>query len=191
MSQDTTKEKILNAARQLFVKHGYAGASMGKIAKLAGVNHSLIFHHFQNKEKLWLDVKASIVSEFEAQESLIPSTDLPLKGFLQTAYENLLDLYYNNNDIVRMVHWQRLEMNNEDGVKYLRSDGFDDWENAIKVYQEKREIDPSLEAAYISNFLISIISSLGLDHYVFLKTQAEQKPYIEFCVDGLVRMFTR
>jgi AcrR family transcriptional regulator len=190
MSKDTTKEKILSAARELFVKHGYAGASVGKIAKLAGVNHSLIFHHFGNKEKLWLETKLSIVNEAEKQASFIPSTDLSFKEFIQAAYDNLLDFYFNNNDIVRMVHWQRLEMNNEDGVKYLRSRGFDDWVNAIKVYQARGDVNTNLDAFYISNFLISAISSLGLDHYVFLRTAEEQKPYVEFCVSGLLKMFT-
>ena len=49
MSQDkSTKEKILAAAKELFLAHGFAGASMGEIGRQAAVNHSLLFYHFKN-----------------------------------------------------------------------------------------------------------------------------------------------
>lgn len=46
------KEKILNAALELFAKEGYKPTSTSKVAKLAGVSEGLIFRHFKNKEGL-------------------------------------------------------------------------------------------------------------------------------------------
>ncbi|QCK16652.1 TetR/AcrR family transcriptional regulator [Mangrovivirga cuniculi] len=46
------KEKILNAALELFSSDGYNGTSTGKIARKAGVSEGLIFRHFTNKEGL-------------------------------------------------------------------------------------------------------------------------------------------
>jgi len=51
LPEEKTDYKILVSARELFVKHGFSGTSMGKIAMKANVNHSLIFHHFGNKQK--------------------------------------------------------------------------------------------------------------------------------------------
>ena len=59
----TTRQKILDAARKIFLEKGYSGASIDEIAKLAEVNRSLIFHHYESKQELWKRVKASIVSE--------------------------------------------------------------------------------------------------------------------------------
>ncbi|HSO87904.1 MAG TPA: helix-turn-helix domain-containing protein [Draconibacterium sp.] len=46
------KEKILQAALQLFAKEGFYATSTSKIAKVAEVSEGLIFRHFGNKEGL-------------------------------------------------------------------------------------------------------------------------------------------
>lgn len=46
------KEKILQAALQLFANEGFYSSSTSKIAKLAGVSEGLIFRHFTNKDGL-------------------------------------------------------------------------------------------------------------------------------------------
>jgi AcrR family transcriptional regulator len=46
------KEKILEAALELFAKEGYKATSTSKVAKQANVSEGLIFRHFENKEGL-------------------------------------------------------------------------------------------------------------------------------------------
>ncbi|WP_350432466.1 TetR/AcrR family transcriptional regulator [Shewanella sp. H8] len=48
-----TKSKILNAALIEFASAGFEGVSTRVIAGRAGVNHTLISHHFGSKEALW------------------------------------------------------------------------------------------------------------------------------------------
>jgi AcrR family transcriptional regulator len=48
----SSREDILKAARKLFAKRGYQGATMRAIAKEAGVDASLIVHFFGNKVNL-------------------------------------------------------------------------------------------------------------------------------------------
>ena len=48
-----TKVKILNAALSEFAKSGFEGVSTRAIATKAGVNHTLIPHHFGPKDELW------------------------------------------------------------------------------------------------------------------------------------------
>lgn len=47
------RERILAAARQRFADAGYAGTSTVEVARLAGVTHPLVHHHFGSKEGLW------------------------------------------------------------------------------------------------------------------------------------------
>src|SRR5690242_1636043 len=47
MTTKPTKTVILNAALTVFIQKGFAGASISDIAKLAKINQSLIYHHFQ------------------------------------------------------------------------------------------------------------------------------------------------
>lgn len=45
--------KILDAATQEFLKHGYAGATIDQIAATAGVSKPTVYSHFRNKEELF------------------------------------------------------------------------------------------------------------------------------------------
>ncbi len=46
-------EQILQGAMQEFLKHGYAGTSMDKVAIAAGVSKATVYSHFQDKEELF------------------------------------------------------------------------------------------------------------------------------------------
>jgi AcrR family transcriptional regulator len=47
-----TEQRILDAARTVFIKHGTAGARMQEIAQEAGVNQALLHYYFRSKERL-------------------------------------------------------------------------------------------------------------------------------------------
>ena len=49
---DSTTTAILEAAEELFLEKGFDGASLSEIARKAGVNQSLIAHHFGSKAGL-------------------------------------------------------------------------------------------------------------------------------------------
>jgi AcrR family transcriptional regulator len=48
-----TREAILAAAREAFARHGYAGASVRRIAAAAGVDPALVHHYFGTKDDLF------------------------------------------------------------------------------------------------------------------------------------------
>lgn len=50
---DRTKEKLLDAATQLFARFGYDGVSTGDIAKAADFTQSMVHYHFGSKEHIW------------------------------------------------------------------------------------------------------------------------------------------
>ncbi|MES1226372.1 MAG: helix-turn-helix domain-containing protein, partial [Bacteroidota bacterium] len=74
----TTEDKILEAARKVFIKKGMAGARMQEIADEAGINKAMLHYYFRNKEMLFdvifrqaaqkLFPKINII--FESDESL-------------------------------------------------------------------------------------------------------------------------
>ena len=61
------KEKILEAALELFAQEGFKSTSTSKVAKKAGVSEGLIFRHFENKEGLL----AAIIQEGEERAKLL------------------------------------------------------------------------------------------------------------------------
>jgi TetR/AcrR family transcriptional regulator len=49
----TTAERIISAARDEFVKYGFSGARVDRIARSAGVNKAMIYYHYHSKENLY------------------------------------------------------------------------------------------------------------------------------------------
>jgi AcrR family transcriptional regulator len=60
------KKAIIAAATSSFSRHGFRDTSMSTLAKAAGVASSTIFHHFENKEELFLTVLNNAKSDIGA-----------------------------------------------------------------------------------------------------------------------------
>ncbi len=50
------RNRILLEARPLFVARGFNAVSMQQIADAVGVNKATLYHHFRDKEELFLEV---------------------------------------------------------------------------------------------------------------------------------------
>ena len=53
MTEEQTRQRLLDAALQLFTERGYDGAATRAIAALAGVNEVTLFRHFGSKKGLF------------------------------------------------------------------------------------------------------------------------------------------
>ena len=53
VEQELTREMIMDAAREVFVKQGYQHVSMRKIANELNYSHGAIYYHFKNKAELF------------------------------------------------------------------------------------------------------------------------------------------
>ena len=51
-----TRERLLQAAVDLFFEKGYASTSIREIGTKAGITNSLIYHYFTNKEELLFEI---------------------------------------------------------------------------------------------------------------------------------------
>jgi TetR/AcrR family transcriptional regulator, transcriptional repressor of aconitase len=53
---DTRRRQILSGARACFARHGYEGATVRRLEEETGLSRGAIFHHFRDKESLFLAV---------------------------------------------------------------------------------------------------------------------------------------
>ena len=51
-----TRQRILDAARELFVKRGHDGVNMRELAEKADVNKGLLHYYFKTKESIFVEV---------------------------------------------------------------------------------------------------------------------------------------
>ena len=52
MAKDT-KEKLLEAALEMFSQNGYAGTNIRELSASLGLGKSSLYRHFESKEKIW------------------------------------------------------------------------------------------------------------------------------------------
>lgn len=188
MKKTAKKDQIIAAATELFAQNGFEGTSMADIAQLAGVNHSLIFHYFGNKEKLWVAVKQGIAQAAQAAVSVLPSTEKPFKDFLSTLFGRALLFYQSNPHLVRMINWQRLEPAKNRNIGVSESEEMKAWVDAFRVYQMQGDINKSIRLEFLITMILSVISSAALDPNVYIESQESRDAYIDFCVASVLKV---
>jgi AcrR family transcriptional regulator len=53
---DARRKEILTGARTCFARHGYEGATVRRLEEEIGLSRGAIFHHFRDKDSLFLAV---------------------------------------------------------------------------------------------------------------------------------------
>jgi AcrR family transcriptional regulator len=59
------RDKILDAAQELFARRGFAGVGLSEIAEAVGLGKSSLFHHFHGKAALYAAVAGRILAHLE------------------------------------------------------------------------------------------------------------------------------
>ena len=91
------RAQILDGARACFARHGYEGATVRRLEQAVGLSRGAIFHHFRDKEALFLSVAeqdtlrmADIVAEqglVQVMRELLAAPDAMAAGWTGTFLE--------------------------------------------------------------------------------------------------------
>lgn len=87
--KDTTEEKILDAAKSVFIVKGMEGARMQEIADEAGINKALLHYYFRSKEKLFEAIFANVIEFAFPKLSLILNEETDFRS----KFEHFIDAY--------------------------------------------------------------------------------------------------
>ena len=84
----STEDRIIAAAKDVFLEKGMSGARMQDIADRAGINKALLHYYFRSKEKLFLIIFRESVQSFlpQIQNLFATAPDLAtwIRGFVTT-----------------------------------------------------------------------------------------------------------
>lgn len=90
------EERILEAARKVFLSKGMAGARMQDIADEAGINKALVHYYFRDKDKLFETIFMEEAKKFFPKINNIFNSELPLfEKFEQFASEYIDEMLKN------------------------------------------------------------------------------------------------
>jgi AcrR family transcriptional regulator len=151
-----TEEKILEAAKEIFVNEGSAGARMQEIADKAGINKSLLHYYFRSKEKLFEKVFSITFSKLITKILNIFESDEDFFVKLEKFIENYLDILFKNRFIPMFIISELNKKGNNIAVTILKSSNID---FSIFVNIVQKEIrDGKIKDIDARNLFINILS---------------------------------
>ncbi|WP_207533696.1 TetR/AcrR family transcriptional regulator [Desertivirga arenae] len=95
-TEKSTEQKILEAAKKVFVAKGMAGARMQDIADEAGINKALLHYYFRSKEKLFEVIFTETVGRFIPRVNEIFSSDMIWSEKIETFASEYIDKVLEN-----------------------------------------------------------------------------------------------
>lgn len=105
---ERTKGQILEAALIEFATNGYDGAKVHQIAKSAGCNARLIYHYFENKERLYTAALRKIYSDIREREAQLHLDMLPPEQAVMRLTETTFDFFENNTAFLSITRSENL-----------------------------------------------------------------------------------
>ena len=91
-----TEEKILQAAKKVFVNRGMDGARMQDIANEAGINKALVHYYFRSKEQLFERIFAESAGRFIPKAKSILISDLGFYDKISSFCEEYISMAISN-----------------------------------------------------------------------------------------------
>lgn len=106
---EQTRSAILAAAFELFSRQGYHGTSMRQIAEAAGVALGGIYHHFANKEQIFVQVLAVHHPIYEVLPHLKAAQGQTLEQLVRDAAQRLARRFEERLDFLNLMFIEVVE----------------------------------------------------------------------------------
>jgi TetR/AcrR family transcriptional regulator, acrAB operon repressor len=117
IKDEQTPERLLDAARKVFAKQGYDGASLDDVAAAAGMTKGAVYHHFESKADLfWALAKRRLSNQMEVAGSSDGSPQQWDETRLQTVLSQVLLQSADDQDWARL-HYEILSRTRDPDAK--------------------------------------------------------------------------
>ncbi len=167
-----TKEKLLEAALDVFAENGYDGTTTREICRRVGVNMATLNYHFGSKENLWNAV--CMESAGRLSSTLSQSLDVTLSpaDVIQKVVDALFDTVLADPRPIRIAMWGSLQAPSMD--EDATFDAFRPTVNLASAFLKKMQADGVLrpdvdiEAAAMllySQFMYTFLDQVGHRHF--------------------------
>lgn len=156
----TSKEKILAAAITLFAEKGYTGLSMRQLATAVNMSVAAIYHHFPDKNALYLSATRYAFSGKELIFSQVWEAQCPASEKLQKFIHALITVMSQDNEFCRLV--QREIMESDPERMQLLAQGV--FKNQFDLLlQLAAELAPKRDAYLVATSIIGLVK-IYVDH---------------------------
>lgn len=179
---ETTREKILTTATELFLKKGVDRVGVREIAAKADINLSLMNYYFKSKEKLLELIFDNLINQKASTLRSILESDMQIEEKVRSYSSTYIDLLLDNPLLVSFVlsilHRSPDKMKGMNSVlKLYNSEKFCMQLAAEGEAGKIRKIDP--EQFFIS-MLSLIIFPFAIKELIVDRNKFKKKEYIHF-----------
>lgn len=186
-----TRERILDAAVQVFHARGVARPSLSDVAELAGVTRGAVYGHFRNKSDLFnaLCERVSLPTEIVCEGRPLNYDNDPM-GELRTTW--LFVLYRTVGDwrLILDIILHRCEIVEENGMIQQRllnshSDAYDHISGLLTKAVTQGQLSPNLDIPLATTMMHATIAGL-ISNWLLAPLSFPLATELERCVDVMI-----
>ena len=112
----TSKERILDAAREEFIASGFEGARIQNMVRAAQTNPKVLYDHYRSKSELYVAVLEEALAALRKRETTLDVvTSDPREGLL-SLFDFLCDHFRTHPELVRLLTNENIEK-----AQYIRT----------------------------------------------------------------------
>lgn len=188
---EKTHQAILDAARTLFLSRGYQGTSTRDIAKAVGITQPALYHHFDDKEVIYLQVIKTVGGEIKAAIDAVngSSAHVSAEERLVKITKVLTDAH--PRDIFTIIHSSFGELK-PDNMRQLGMVFKTDYVEPIETYfksgdvELRRDIQPEAAAEFYITSLSPLFSKFHRIGGADLTQEEHIRLLLDLILHGLV-----
>ncbi|WP_422080851.1 TetR/AcrR family transcriptional regulator [Ulvibacterium sp.] len=135
--QNETEQKILEAAKIIFIQKGFAGARMQEIADKAEINKAMLHYYFKSKRKLFEGIVTANVQIMAPKLSAVLSTNGSVYDKLCLLVDTYIDTIVQNPDMP-MFLLHEMAQGNKDSIEKMKQI-IDDDHSLLKFMDQMHE----------------------------------------------------
>ncbi len=179
---ESTEDRILEAAKKVFVLRGMDGSSMQQIADEAKINKSLLHYYFRTKEKLFMHVLKYAFRFVIPQFKTILQSDLDLFSKIEKLVGEYMDMLMKHRFIPAFII-NEINRNPDSIVEAMRGAGVDPQMFIDQFTKEMdkgtiRRMDPRHLIINILSLCVFPVVARPLAQRLFFNNNEDQ--YIQF-----------
>ncbi len=151
----STEERIKEAAKQVFIIKGLAGARMQEIADAANINKAMLHYYFRSKDQLFKKIFDEVIGEFAPKILSILGEKRPLEVKVKDFVHQYLDMLSKNPFIplflISELRDQPEHVIEKVGIK--RSGALDHLDQQLKTEAQAGNIRSIAPAHFMANLI--------------------------------------
>jgi AcrR family transcriptional regulator len=169
-SDESTHERILRVAAEVFARKGYHGTGVAELGEAAGIKRGALYYHIGSKEDLLYDLSKRHVEEALARGQAVVATDLhPVEKLRALAREHVRTIAARRHEvIVVMREMHALTGKRATQLQKLR----DDYQDLFaQVLQEGVD-----QGVFRSADSVTVLGVLGMFNWTYVWLDEERGP---------------